>query len=505
MLGAMALLAASCEKEIEDALPQVNPQEPIMTAGDVTCVAEGPLAQLTTDPGFVLHLQDYNNEDNSLIPLVETTEALNLPAGAKVTYRLQLSSTADFKEFVTVDAMGDLSAERPDLNYIVATDWNAAHVKLFGKNPDKEQTMYYRVPVYVTLDRTDFRYESTDHYAFTGVVKEYCMQSDFKIEDAYYFLSDATSWELGDAAKMAEWEFIRNNPDVSVYDDPIFSITVTSKGNCYWKIAPQSIVGTDNWSGVYGPEENGSTAKEGELVLNGQAGMLTAGKFKITINMETLKYTVTQIFQPEFVYTPGGSCDWKQLKSAWMQWYQDPKDDAKYYYYGVVPVSNGMKFCTEPKWNPPTDFGGESDAPGLAGKLVQGDTGSNINVPANGVYWCQVNYDKTTDLLVDYSFVEITRVGLIGSFAASNWNSDVEMVKEEDLTADKPYVNYVATVTFNAGEEYKIRFNNGWDYSIGQSADNLKIGDNIKVEESGTFKVTLHLLGGAPKLTLEKL
>ncbi len=68
--------------------------------------------------------------------------------------------------------------------------------------------------------------------------------------------------------------------------------------------------------------------------------------------------------------------------------------------------------------------------------------------------------------------------GVIGSFAGSDWNSDVAMTSAGDNT-------WTAEVTLAAGNELKVRADGAWDYSWGSE------GNNITVEADGTYVVTI--------------
>ena len=84
--------------------------------------------------------------------------------------------------------------------------------------------------------------------------------------------------------------------------------------------------------------------------------------------------------------------------------------------------------------------------------------------------------------------VAITKWGVIGSFAASGWSNDVNM------TFDATTKLWNATVTFAAGDKFKIRANGAWDVAFGYDAASGKYttsGGDISVTASGTYTVTL--------------
>lgn len=489
------LAATSCEEKIDPATPQTNPQEPILTSGDVVSEKAGVLASTA-----VLSLENYRAE-GSMIPVMKLVESKDLPEGAVVSYKLQLSDTEDFKREVTLVA----SKGADDVFSVSASEWNEAHLYLFGKSP-KEKTAYYRVPVYVNIGDSDYRLNSADYYAAQGTIVETCMDAGFTISSAYYFLSDATAWALGDAEVMAPFKF--DHSDADVYDDPVFTFKFkvtpemflnadgTSKDGIYWKIASQEAMDNSDWSIVDGPETNGDDNLAGILVdVNAQAGKLVeAGNYKLTINMEEMTYEFELLLQPEVLYTPGGANGWNQLASAWLKFTPE-----KAGYYGLTPVDGSFKVCADTKWDNSTDYGAESDEPALTGTFVLGQEGKNITVPANGLYWVKVNYDALSYQLTTYELTEVTTVGMIGSFPASAWGSDVLMTSADNGAT------WTAEVAFEAGNEFKFRFNGDWAYNFGGDLSSLTFdAGNISVAEAGTYTVTLNLLGNYPNATLVK-
>lgn len=482
LLGALGMMAAtSCEEKIDPATPQANPQEPVLTEGDVVSHPAGVLAS-----DAVLALESYRDNTTGIL-VMAPAETKNLPAGATVGYKVQISDTEDFLRSQTLDA--ELN---PDGNYYVnAEAWNNAHVYLFGRSP-KVKRAYYRVPVYVDIDQSDYRYQSTSYYAKTATIDETCMDMGFVIYDNYYLLGNCTTWDL---AAATEFKFLHGEKDV--YDDPVFTygFTVTqdvidANGGCYIKVASQKAIDESSWDYVYGAETDGDENLEGMLVEAGGAIKLTeAGNYKMTINMEEMTYVLELLTQPEFLYTPGGANGWNQDNSAWMQF--DKKNETSKGYYGVFAVdASGFKVCAAPNWDDATTYGAGDDAAALAGDFAQ--PGNNL-APEAGFYWMFAQYDEELGVLTTYEMTPVTTVGIIGSFAASAWGSDVAM-----KSADGG-ITWTCEATLAANDEFKVRFNGNWAYNLG--ADGILDGDNIKVAEAGTYIVTLTTQPGVPTVT----
>ena len=482
MAGALALFAASCEKDLEPAQPQENPQLPVLKAGDITSKAAGVFNDLTQ----TLNLENYSAA-GALIPVIGTPDTENLPEGATIGYKVQLSSDENFTNVVTLDASLGETEETASTYYVMAEDWNNAHIELFGRDP-QVQHAYFRVPVYVTLDNTDFRYDSVDFYGLSGEINETCMDNGVVIESSYTLVANGTE----------EIEFTHPSGG-SPYDNPNFEVKfkvtaddlAANGGEYKWQI-----IAGDN-KGKLGPEAGNEENMSGILTAENpaQGVIMEEGKYLLSVNMWSLEYTIELLLQPNMLYTPGDSNGWNQVNSAWLQLSGGN-------YYGVSPLRGGFKICENPDWSDNAANWGAD--PTTEGKLMNGQEAGNINVETAGLYWIDVTFDAEADALDTYKLTPLTTVGLIGSFEGSSWNNDVVMdaVLDDDgnMTGD-----WTTTITLKSGNEFKIRFNGGWDYNLGGDLEALNAGgDNIKATEDGTFQITLHLLGGYPHITMEK-
>lgn len=329
--------AVSCDEAPATPPMQSNPQETILAEGDVAGEAAGALAS-----GSVLALEAAKTDPE--IEIFRFTKLEDLPEGAVATCKLELSNSEEFGSIETLP----VTMSEEGVATVNAVDWNDAHIALFGKSP-KEKTAYWRVPVYINLDGTSYRYNSTTYYAASGSVKETCMDAGFVIYDAYYMLGNATTWDLAQAA-----DFRFEHSDKDVYDDPVFSylVEVTQEvldangGGCYWKIASSDAVETGEWTNVYGPEDNGDENLDGMLVGDGnaQAGKLVEpGKYRFTINMEEMTYSIEMLTRPDFVAVPSNANGWGQ-DGPRLYWNGNEADPL---FIGAARVNNndgGFKF-----------------------------------------------------------------------------------------------------------------------------------------------------------------
>ena len=193
----------------------------------------------------------------------------------------------------------------------------------------------------------------------------------------------------------------------------------------------------------------------------------------------------------ECLYTPGGSNGWNQAASQKLGTY--PTKDGKWTeyvdYQGFAYIDGDFKFTSALDWNG-INFGA-GDEPGMLS--TDGGAG-NLSSPEVGLQYLFVNISDLTWK----DPVLITSVGLIGGF--NGWGGDEEMTPQ-----DAQSLIWKGTMTVSAGDEWKIRFNNNWDISLGGEADNLIFdAGNLKVDEAGTYDVTLDLSNLPYTVTLVK-
>jgi hypothetical protein len=224
----------------------------------------------------------------------------------------------------------------------------------------------------------------------------------------------------------------------------------------------------------------GDDGADGTLDQNGANIVVTAGTYKISLNLSTLTYTI----EP---YT------WGLVGSATKNGWGGPDMPMSYDSYSdtwkaVVTLGDGeMKFRFNNDWA--VNYGDD----GTDGTLESG--GANIPVTAG-------NYLVTLDLnnLV-YTIKPIDIWGLVGSATPNGWNGP-DVVLTPDYGTDGVW--YANGVTLNDGE-IKFRTNNDWALNYGDTgADgSLEPGGANIVVTAGNYNVVLDLSNpNAPTYTL---
>ena len=367
-MAALSLGLASCEEDWTEALPQTNPQEPLVEENCITIEQTLPAA---------IDLKAIN-EANDTVPLFDVTEVKDLPAGTELFFVMELSKTEDFAnkaEIYTYNVDGKIMA--------LASEIQESYLKVVGRSP-KAKEVYVRYQAFMIKNVLSYvRIGGPEYFIGNTKVTVTPYPSDLKIEDNYYLLGTINGWSVAEAVKF--------DHTGDAYDNPVFTLKVdvsedAAAAGWWWKIVPESTFVTGNWVDAdysqYGPAENGDEATEGMIVpkLNGVepgAGCLkTAGQLLLTINMEEGTYAFTSAV--DYLYTPGGSNGWNQGNSQrlFTSNYAD--------YYGYAYLDGEFKFTNAPDWDH-TNYG-VGDAEGTIST-----TGGNLSVKEKGLYWCSVS------------------------------------------------------------------------------------------------------------------
>jgi len=211
-------------------------------------------------------------------------------------------------------------------------------------------------------------------------------------------------------------------------------------------------------------------------------GPATTGMYKITADFQHGKFSVVPVGVYGLLYVPGDYQGWAPATAPQLGSFSN---DGNFDGYINFPAGGTFefKFTTGPNWDHAFGDGGN-------GTLVPGGP-NNLKVPGAGYYHLTAN---TVDN--KWSATKITTWGLIGSFAASNWNSDVAMTYS--ATDNK----WTGTITTAAGDQFKFRANNDWGINLGEKDGTGRLvnnGDNIGdasknyAVPAGTHKITLFL------------
>ncbi len=204
-------------------------------------------------------------------------------------------------------------------------------------------------------------------------------------------------------------------------------------------------------------------------------GPSATGMYKISVDFQHGVFTVTPVTIFSQLFVPGDYQGWSPQTAPALS---SPNNDGNYEGYVNVPSGGSYEFkiTNEPDWN------GTTYGDGGSGTLST--SGGNIIFPGAGYYKVNANTNDNTWSLT------ATTWSLIGSFAASAWSNDIDMMYDAGSSS------WSGTITLAAGDEFKFRANHDWGLNYGdKDADgSLEInGDNLKGFTAGTYTVTLYL------------
>lgn len=478
-LAALCLGFTACDDyETPNPPAQSNPAEAMLEASNlVFSQTEADKAQFNLD---ALAAEGKAAE----VANINLTSAL--PAGYELSNVMEVSATDKYEKVAEVNTTTTLLEGSQYVVGVVPADLQEAINKVVSKSPEV-QTVNVRFAAYAVNGDSKARFGNPEYYYgnYTLTVKP--LTPSYYISPAYYLIGTASDNSVATAVKFT-------HSGVSVYDDPVFSLAVditADQANDGWKwmiISDEAFkAGNTNTPGtVFGQEFDEDDLIEGTLFPStadftpGYGMVYEEGPHLITFNAETLEYSIALTIAN--LYTPGGSNGWSQAASQ-MLYTQDYTN-----YYGFAHLNGEFKFSTQPDWDG-INFG----SAGTDGMLSNDGGASNLNAGADGLYWCHVNIASLT-----YELTNITSCGIIGSL--NSW------AEQAPLTPSADFLTWTGTVTFDAGGEWKIRFNDNWDISLGGALNDLSSfnGGNLASPGAGAYKVTLDLSTLPYKVTLTK-
>ncbi len=137
--------------------------------------------------------------------------------------------------------------------------------------------------------------------------------------------------------------------------------------------------------------------------------------------------------------------------------------------------------------------------------------GADIFVSEPGLYVITWNAIKETMTVVAKANEPVADSwGLVGSFAASNWESDIDMTWSAESVED---MHYAVEVELAAGDEFKFRQNDAWELDFGgyelpatlkldENYSLTKGGANIVAPATGTYTIYFYLNWQSPSFKL---
>ncbi|HXD79490.1 MAG TPA: SusE domain-containing protein [Puia sp.] len=250
-------------------------------------------------------------------------------------------------------------------------------------------------------------------------------------------------------------------------DSVVYSGTFFLNGGQQYLILPVD----GDWTNKYAVASANVPATGGPFGYNGGdntyntnfPGPATTGLYTITVDFQQGTFTCTSVRQFGLLYVPGDYQGWSPGTAPALG---SPAKDGNYDGYVTIPSGGTyqFKFTGEPDWNGATY--GDTAGNGQSGVLSLGG-GNNLQVPGGGYYEITANTNANT-----WSATAITSWSIIGSFAASNWSTDIPM------TYNSGSNSWSGTITTAANDQFKFRANHAWTINLGDAGGTPGTGGN---------------------------
>lgn len=450
-MSALALGFTACD-EYEEAIPQSNPQAPIMSVEGVEVASGNEL----TAP---INLNTFEGDSLELIKTVKTPE---LNEGTSVVYNVEVASAADYSDKLLI-ATTDSKVAKTDLDNAFRT--------LFGKTPNA-RTVYFRFAPYFTDGDTRVKIGGADVYLNASEQTVTPVDLGIFVDETYYIVTDAWFGEGWDETLIK-----LDHSEADVYDDAVFSLTtVLQQGNIQF-MGAKDVEAAKNDPGNEFLYAWGPGAENGKLYQGEEASAYTintTGQYKVRIDMLERTYMI-QAYTP-VLYVVGAFNGWNE-KAGTSYICEEDSNVLTGFVDMTFDGTNEFKFTGQKgSWDPVNYGAGDKE-----GTLVY-RTQTNIKFSETGIMYLKVDLNELT-----YSITKINSFGVIGNATPGGWDNETALTYNGGLV-------WEGTMYLEPGE-LKFCANNAWDVSLGGSFDDLGTlnAPNCTISDKGTYKITLDL------------
>ncbi|MDE6301251.1 MAG: hypothetical protein K2M19_06005 [Muribaculaceae bacterium] len=486
-IAALSLGFVACDDELPNPPGQSNPQPEIFESSGLVIAQDG------FGETEALNLQ-YDADNGLKTVLGKITTLDKFPEGFQLYFVYEVSTTEDFAKTAEFEA----SAEENDI-VVSPSTLNTVIYENFTRDP-QEITVYSRVAAYARQGESVMRLGGADKYFGEYTYKVLPFTPERVIENSYYLLTrtvGATTWNLNTAQEFTQVE------EGSPYDSPVFMVKFdVPVGGLEWAVLPGSNFVAANTAVVFGVAE--ADAIEGNLVAaDGEtalAGVISEeSPYSVTVNMETLTYSVA--FAYEYLYVvSNGNTDFSKARKLSTQNYLN--------YSGFARLQNNWYLTGQPNLDGAL-FKTSGDEPEVSedgvikGEVVmtnKDDADAADMLAADGLYYIDINLG-----VFKYTATRINTISLIGGF--NDWTLETAV----DFTPSSTSLIWnLKDIALPEGE-LKFCCNHAWTLDFGGEegavagdGDMVFKGANIKVEEAGKYDIKLNFNNVPPTFSFTK-
>ena len=309
-----------------------------------------------------------------------------------------------------------------------------------------------------------------------------------------YIVGDATPGGWSNPVPIPSQQFTK-------VDDYSFSITIGLTAGKSYLFLPVN----GSWDHKYGGATDGvSTAgellKDGAVPGSNTPAPAVSGVYKVVVNFQTGKYTVTQIPVPSNLYIVGDATpgDWSNPVPVPSQQFT-PIDNVSYGL--VINLTAGKSYLFLPvngSWD--HKYGGTSATGGTL--LADGAVpGSNTPAPAaDGLYKIVVNFATNTYSVTPYDGP--SNLFIVGDATAGGWSNPVPVPSQQFTKTGN--ASFKITLPLIGGKSYLfLPVNGSWDHKYGGTsatggtllADGDVPGSNTPApSEDGTYEINVSFI-----------
>lgn len=490
-LPIIATALMGCDEiEMSDAKPVENPQLPGITQEDFAVTPSEVMSNVMNLESLVSQTDDAASYMVELYTIESLTE--DLPESAVLTGGLEFSATPDFaKSFVVADLSFTEGVCSAPLSSLLSI-----RNLMYGVDPNSFP-VYFRVPVYVTVDGGQYRIGGRDYYFCVGEkFDQIGPDPGFKIEDAYYVFGPYVG---GNSAATGVAMY---HDDSSIYNNPVFSYAFEvsedeAAAGFTLLVAPESV----HNAGGAASACFGVGSEPGVLVEGGEPIKVeAAGPYMFEFNAQTFEYALKVAPNSLYAISLNGvsfnSCS--QLGTSDFVTYD-----------GMAGLLGAWGLTGQAAYRP-TYYANNPDVEATAaengtvtGGLLLDATGQPLNsenaIPfysgtSAGLYYLTANLQSMA-----YTSYACKTLGFCGTI--NDWGATADATLSSKRSDN--FMVWTGNVTVEAGSEWKLRANNDWVVNFGgangssYTTDGTPVelamnGDNFVAAEAGTFTVTVN-------------